>query len=96
MLDHLAFDDGANDIAQAGVLLKRVFAGLELRARLQRKNAADERPAIIIDHAFALQNIGNVGHSRARRNVDDLVVLQRSRGLELLFAVDVYTARADH
>jgi len=25
---------GANDIAQAGVLLKRVFAGLELRARL--------------------------------------------------------------
>ena len=44
----------------------RVFAGLEFGARLQRKHAADERPAIVVDHAFTLQHIGNVGHSGAR------------------------------
>ena len=45
MLHHLAFDDGADDVAQAGVLLKRIFAGLEFGARLQREHAADEGPA---------------------------------------------------
>ena len=29
VLHHLAFDHGADDVAQAGVLLKLIFAGLE-------------------------------------------------------------------
>ena len=96
VLHYLAFDHDADDIAQTGVLLKCVFAGLEFGARLQRKHAADERPAIVVDHAFTLQDIGNVGHSGARRNIDDLVFLQRAGRLDLLFAVNICGAHADH
>ena len=96
MLHHLALDNGADDIAQTGVLLKRIFAGLQIGARLQREHAADKRPAIVVDHAFALENIGNIGHSGPGRNVDDLVFLQRARRLDLLLAVDIDAAGAEH
>ena len=96
VLHHLALDHGADDVAQAGILLKQIFAGLELRACLQREHGADERPAIIVDDAFALQRIGDVGHSGARGNVDDLVLLQRTGRLDLLPAVEISAADADH
>src|SRR6185437_1382774 len=96
MLYHLAVDHGADDVAQAGVLLKRVFAGLEFGARLQCKHSTDERPAVVVDHAVLLQDVGDVGHSRARWNDDDLVLLQRAGSLELLLAVEVGAASADH
>jgi hypothetical protein len=96
VLDHLALDHGADDIAQAGVLLKGIFPGLQFRARLQRKHAADECPAIIVDHALALQDVGNIGHAGAGRNVDDLVRRQWPWGLDLLFAVEIRAAAAEH
>jgi len=42
-----------------GALLKCVFACLSSGA-LHRKHAANERPAIVVDHAFTLQDIGDV------------------------------------
>ena len=96
VLHHLAFDDGGDHVAQAGVLLERVFAGLEIGARLQRDHAADEPPAVDVGDAFAAQNVGDVGDAGALRNVDDLVVPQRTGRLDLLLAVDVESAGADH
>ena len=96
MLHHLALDDGADDIAQACVLLERIFTGLQIGAGLQRKNAADKCPAIVVDHALALQNVGDIGHAGSRRNVDYLVFLQRSWRLDLLLAVDINRTGANH
>ena len=95
MLDYLALDDGADHVAQAGILLKRVLAGLELGPRFQRNDAADESPAIVVDHAFTLQDIGDIGHAGARGNIDDLVFLQRAPGFDLLLAVDVHRTGAE-
>ncbi len=96
VLHHLAVDDGADDIAQAGILLELIFAGLEIGARLQREYGADERPAVIVDHAFALQGVGDVAHAGARRDVDDLVLLQRTGRLQLLLAVVIGAGGAEH
>jgi len=96
MLHHLALDDGADDIAKAGVLLERIFTGLQIRPGPQRKHAADKGPAVVVDHSLALQDVGDVGHAGTRRNVDHLVLLQRSRRFDLLLAVDVEAAAADH
>src|SRR5215210_5698269 len=96
MLHHLAFDYGCDHVAQAGVLLKQVFAGLEFRASLQRKYRADKGPAIVVDNAFTLQGIGNIGHSRTGRNIDDPFLTQGAGSLDLLFAVDVCGAGSEH
>src|SRR5690242_17698103 len=96
MLNNFTFDHSADDVPQARVLLKQIFAGLELRTRLERKHPSDERPTIVVDHPFTLQNVGNIGHPGPRRNVDDLVLLQRARRLDLLLAVNVDAANADH
>ena len=82
VLHHLAFDDGGDDVAQAGMLLERIFARLEVGTRLQRKHAADEYPMIDVDHALALQRVGDVALAGALRNIDDLVFLQRTLRLQ--------------
>ena len=96
VLHHLAFDDGADDIAQTGVLLKQVLAGLEFRTRLQGKYGADERPPVAIDHAFTLERIGYVGHSGSGRSIDHLFFLQRAGSFNLLSAVNVRATDTDH
>ena len=96
MLHHLAFDNGADDVAQTGVLLERIFARLEAGARFQCEHASVKRPAIVVDHAFTLKNLRDVAHTSPRRNVDDPVFLQRSGRLDLLLAVDIDSANAKH
>ena len=96
VLDHFALDDGADDVAQAGALLERIFARFQFGACLHRQHRADERPTVVVDHALALQHVGDIGHSGPRRNVDDLVLLQRTRRFQLLSAVVVGSAGADH
>ncbi|MGY3081577.1 hypothetical protein ACVWZZ_007985 [Bradyrhizobium sp. LM6.10] len=96
MLHHLAFDDGGDDVAQGCVFLERILTGLEIRTRLQRSDTGDEYPRIDVGHAFPVQRLGDVALAGALRDVDDLVVLQRSRRLEHLPAVIVHAARTDH
>ena len=40
----------------------------------------------LVDHAFALQQVGDVAACRAARDVDDLVLGERARRLEALLA----------
>jgi hypothetical protein len=56
---HAAFDDGCDHVAQAGVRLELVFAGLEILTRLEREHAADKHPGLI-DDAITNEDIGNV------------------------------------
>ena len=44
MRHHPALDDGRHHVAQAGVRLELIFAGLEILARLEQEHAADEHP----------------------------------------------------
>src|SRR5204863_3963764 len=96
MLNDLAFDDGGNDVAQARVFLESIFAGLEVGARLQGQHRADKGPAIVLDDALAYQDVGDVTHSRARWNVDGLVLPQWTCRFDLLLAVEVTAAHRDH
>src|SRR3954447_645560 len=64
--------------------------------RFQRENGADECPSVTVDHSRSLQNLGDIGHSGARGNDDDLVFLKRAGSFELLFAIIVSGAGADH
>ena len=47
---------------------EEIFAGLELRARLEREHAADEDQTVLVDHAFALEQVGDVHHAGSRRD----------------------------
>src|SRR5262249_46245005 len=74
MLHHLAVDDGLDDIADAGVFLEEIWPGLEPAAGLEGEHAAGENHAMLVDHAFALEQVGDVHHPRTRRDGDDLVL----------------------
>ena len=88
VLHHLAFDDRLDHVAHAGMLLKQVFAGLESAARLEREHAADKDDPVLVNDAFALEQIGDVHHAGAGRDGDDLVFRQRPRRLEPALAED--------
>ena len=62
---HAALDDGGDHVAQAGVRLELVFAGLEILARLEHQHAADKDPGLI-DDAFAHQHVGDVAECPSR------------------------------
>ena len=85
VLHHLAFDDGVDHVGEAGMLGELVFAVLEVAARLEHHHAADEHPGLI-DHAFALQQFGDIADAEAARNIDHLVLGQRAGRLEALLA----------
>ena len=82
MLHHLAFDDCLHHVAHARALGEDVFAGLELAARLEREHPADENQAVLVDHAFAPQQVGDFHHAEAGRDVDHLVLRERAGRLE--------------
>ena len=96
MLHHLALDDGADDVAQIGVLLEQIFAGLQFGAGLEREHRADEHPAAGIDHAFALQLLGDVALAGAGRDVDDLVFREGAGCFQRLPAIDIHAPGPDH
>ncbi len=73
-----------------------ILAGLEIGTCLQRKHAADEDPGIDVDHALTLQDVGDIALAGPRRNVDDLVFLQRARRFQGLLAVIIRRCRTDH
>src|SRR5450631_1919967 len=85
VLHHLVFDDGVDHVGEAGALTELVFAGLEFAARLEHQHAADEHPGLI-DHAFARQQVGNIADAEPARNIDHLVVAERSGRFEALLA----------
>ena len=58
---------------------------LEFAARLEHQHAADEHPGLI-DHAFARQQVGDIADAEPARNIDHLVVAQRSGRFEALLA----------
>ena len=62
-----------------------VLAVFELVARLEHDDAAHENVRLV-DHAFALQQIGDVADAEPARNVDHLVFGERARGIEPLLA----------
>ena len=64
----------------AGMLGELVFAVFELAARLEHQHAADEHIGLV-DHALALQQIGDVADAEAARDVDDLVLSPADRAL---------------
>jgi hypothetical protein len=88
MLHHLAFDDGFHHVLHAGPFGEEILAGLEFGARLQREYAADEDETVRVHHPFVLEEICNLQHAQARRDSDDLVLLQRPRRFELALAED--------
>ena len=71
VLHHLVADDRIDHVVHAGVLLERVFARLQLGARLHGNYGAKERPAIVVDHSLALQDIGDVADAGSRGDIDD-------------------------
>ena len=71
--------------------LELVFAGLETLARLEHEHTADEHPWLI-DHAFAVEHIGDIAHAGAMRNVDDAILRQRTRRLETLITDEEHDA----
>ncbi len=95
VLHHLAVDQRIDNVAQARRFGEGVFARLQVGARLHREHAGEERPAIVLDHAVALQNLGDVAHPRLG-NVDDLFLGQRPRRIEPLLDVEVAAAGRDH
>ena len=86
MLHHLSFDDRLYHVLHAGPLREQVLAGLEVGARLEGKYATDENESVRIHDAFALEQIGDVHHAGARRNRDNLVLLQWARRFESALA----------
>src|SRR5262249_23021158 len=94
MLDDLALADDVDHVAQARLLGKKVLAVFEFVARLAHPHAADEDPGLI-DHAFALQDVGNVAHAGTARNIHHLLLGERSRSLESLLAECERHAGAD-
>src|SRR5262249_39219109 len=96
MLHDLAFYDCTDDVAQGCILLKGIFARLQFRARPQSKHSTYESPPIAVDHALALQHFGDIGQAGPRGNVDDLILLQRTRRLDDLPSVIVNRTSADH
>ena len=96
MLHHLAIDDGVDDVAQSSALLEQIFAGLQARPRIERYDSTDEGPAVSGDDPIAKQDIVDIRHAGARRNVDDLVLGERTLRLNDLLAVEKYGANHDH
>ena len=86
MLHHLAVDDGLDHVADAGMLLEEIFAGLQSAARFECEHSARENHAMLVDHAFVLKQVGDVHHPRTRRDGDDLVLQQRPRRFETALA----------
>ena len=82
VLHHLAFDDRLDDVAHAGVLREEVLAGFQFVARLERKNAAEEDQRCSSITPSRSQQIGDLAACRPRRNVDDLVRVERARRFE--------------
>ena len=93
VLHHLAFDDGVDHVAQAGVPGEAVLAVFQFVLRLEHQRAGDEQPGLV-DDAFAHQQIGGVADAAAR-DVDDLVLGERARQIETLLAEHEGDA-ADH
>ena len=85
VLHHLAFDDGVDHVGKLALFGELIFAVLELAARLEHDHAAHEN-VWLIDHAFALQQVGNVPNAETARNIDDLVLGERTGRLEPLLA----------
>src|SRR5262249_55503679 len=85
MLDDLALADDVDHVAQARLLGKEVLPVFEFVARLAHPHAADEDPGLI-DHAFALQDVGDVAYAGAARNIHHLLLGERSGSLEALLA----------
>ena len=80
-----ALDDGRDHIAQAGMRLELIFAGLEIFARLERQHAANKDPGLI-DDALAHQHVGNVADAGAARDIDDAILGQRAGSVKTLLA----------
>ena len=93
VLHHLVFDDGVDHVGETGTFAELVFAGLEVAAGLEHQHPADEHPGLI-DHAFARQQVGDIADAETARNIDHLVVAQRSGRFEALLA-DVKRAAPD-
>ena len=87
MRHHAALDDGRDDVAQAGMGLELIFAGLEILTRLEREHAANEDPGLI-DNALAHQDIGDIADAGAARDIDDAILGQRPGRIETLLADD--------
>ena len=73
MRHNATVDNGRHDVAQAGMGLELVFAGLEVVARFEREHAADKDPGLV-DNPLAHQHIGNVANAGAARDIDDPIV----------------------
>ena len=85
MLDDLTLNDDVDDVAQARAPREHVFAELELVARAAHQDAADEHDRLL-DHALALQQVGDVAHAEVLGNVDGLVAIERTRRFKPVLA----------
>src|SRR5215472_2669990 len=85
MRHYATLDDGRDDIAQAGMGLELIFAGLEILARLERKYATEKDPGLV-DYSVAQQYVGNIANAGAARDVDDFIRSERTWSIEALLA----------
>jgi len=58
---------------------------LEVAARLERDDTAEEHPGLV-DHALVLEQVGDRARADAARNVDHLVLGERAGRVETLLA----------
>jgi hypothetical protein len=94
VLDHLAFHDRFDRLAQRDLLGKLVLAVFQVFARLEHQYAADEHPGLI-DDILARQQVGDVTQAESARDVDDLLAVERACGFELVLSERIGEAGRD-
>src|SRR6185437_14104127 len=94
VLHDAVLDDRLDDLRQTRVLRELVFAALEATTRLEHQHAAHEHQWLI-DHALTYQHFRNILDAEPARNVDDLVLRERTRRLKPLPADPDRAANGD-
>src|ERR1700730_2343034 len=88
VLHHFALGDCLDDITQAGMRGEEILPSLEVRSCIEREHAAEKDQPMVLDDPFLGEQISDVHYAGAGRDRDDLVLRQRSRGLQPALAHD--------
>ena len=85
VLYDFTFGDRIHNVGDAGLFGELIFAILEFATRFERNDAA-HKDIRLINHTFALQQVGNIPNSETARNVHHLVLGKGARRFKPLFA----------
>ena len=79
----LAFDHLIDDVVQTRLAREQILAELQLVPRLGEHRTQDEGHRML-DDAFLEQQVRDFANALSRRDVDDLILGERPRGVETL------------